>query len=118
MIIAINQFFLSWWTAVGAASSMASDHAGAIVQLLDPLSSSNTNLDAILLTLTGFFALVPGIGYVAVGVMSDGWIAFANVIENALFAMPQIGRWLFPIDSVTSQVVQMPALSTEMATII
>lgn len=118
MILAINQFFLSWWTAVGAASSMASDNVGAIVQLLDPLSSSNTNLDAILLTLTGFFALVPGIGYVAGGVMSDGWIAFANVIENALFAMPQIGRWLFPIDSVTSQVVQMSALSTEMATII
>ncbi|KAL2038857.1 hypothetical protein N7G274_008379 [Stereocaulon virgatum] len=102
----------------GAASSLASDNVGAIVQLLDPLSSSNPNLNAILLTLTGIFALVPGIGYVTGGVMSDGLIAFANVIEKALFAMPQIGRWLFPIDSVTSQVVQISALSTEMATII
>lgn len=97
---------------------MASDNVGAIVQLLDPLSSYNADLDAIFITLTGLFALVPGLGYLADGVMSEGWIAFATVVENALFAMPQIGRWLFPIDSATSQVVQMSALSSEIVPII
>ena len=50
--------------------------------------------------------------------MTEGWTAFASVLQNALFVIPQIGRWLFPIDSATSQVVQMSELSSNMASII
>lgn len=64
-LIAVNQFFLSWWTAVGNSASVASDNVDQIVQLLDPLSDANTVLDDVLLTLTGVFALVPGLGYLA-----------------------------------------------------
>ena len=41
-----------------------------------------------------------------------------QAFENALFAVPQIGRWIFPIDSATSQVIQMAELSTQMGSII
>ena len=117
---AVNQFFLSWWTAVGDAASTASDNVGEIVQLLDPLSSTNTVLDDVLITLTGIFSLVPGLGYLADRVegFTDGWQAFAQIWENALFVVPQIGRWVFPVDSATSQVIQMADLSTQMGTII
>ncbi|KAK4695033.1 hypothetical protein P7C71_g2641, partial [Lecanoromycetidae sp. Uapishka_2] len=116
----VNQFFYSWWTAVGNAASVASDNVDQIVQLLDPLSATNTVLDDVLLTLTGVFALVPGLGYLTKDVegFTEGWVTFAQVFENALFVVPQIGRWLFPIDSETSQVIQMAALKTEMVSII
>ena len=117
---AINQYFFSWWTAVGNAATMASDNVDSIVQLLDPLSSANTFLDEILNSLTAAFSLVPGLDYLTSGleVFTDDWLAFANVMENVLFTMPQIGRWLFPIDSSTSQVVQMASLSGAMSNII
>lgn len=90
------------------------------MQLLDPLSSTNAVLDAVLITLTGVFALVPGLGYLVDEVegFTEGWTAFAQILENVLFVIPQIGRWIFPIDSATSQVIQMADLSTEMGTII
>ena len=90
------------------------------MQLLDPLNNANTILDDVLITLTGVFALVPGLSYMVDDIkgFTDGWTAFAQVIENVLFVIPQIGRWIFPIDSATSQVIQMAALSTEMGGII
>ena len=97
---------------------MASNNVGEIVQLLDPQSSVNTELDSVLIALTGIFALVPGLGYMSGDALKGGWLAFTQVMENALFAVPQIGRWLFPIDSTSSQVVQMSALSSDMANII
>ena len=100
---------------------MASDNVGEIVQLLDPLDNTNTILDDVLITLTGVFALVPGAGFLVSkveGGFTEGWTAFAQVFENALFTVPQIGRWIFPIDSATSQVIQMADLSTQMGSII
>ena len=105
---------------MGDAASMASDNVNAIVQMLDPLSSTNTVLDDVLITLTGAFALVPGMSWLTsdIKIFTEGWVTFATVWENALFTVPQIGRWLFPIDSSTSQVVQMAALSGDMVSII
>ena len=119
-VAAVNQFFLSWWTAVGDAASVAADNVGAIVQLLDPITDTNAQLDDILITLTGIFALVPGASYFTSSAkgITDGWTAFAQTVENALFVIPQIGRWIFPVDTITSQVIQMSALSSNMAGII
>lgn len=50
--------------------------------------------------------------------ISDGWAQFASVLQNALFVIPQIGRWVFPIDSANSEVVQMAELENAMGTII
>ena len=63
---------------------------------------------------------MPGLGYVVKDIegFSEGWVTFAQVLENALFVVPQIGRWLFPIDSETSQIIQMAALKSEMVNII
>ena len=99
---------------------MASDNVDSIIQLLDPLSSADTFLDDILISLTGVFSLVPGLGWLTsdIKMIDEDWLAFLTVMENVLFTMPQIGRWLFPIDSSTSQVIQMAALSGEMVNII
>ena len=87
------------------------------MQLLDPISNSNAYLDQILITLTGLFALIPGASYFATFTeegLSEGWTAFAQVLQNALFVVPQVGRWIFPVDTVTSQVVQIAELSSNM----
>ena len=117
---AVNQFFLSWWTAVGDAASLAADNVGAIVQLLDPISDADAKLDALLITLTGHFALVPGASYLVSDIkdVTEGFTAFAQVLQNVLFVVPQIGRWVFPIDSETSQVIQMSALGSQMASVV
>lgn len=54
---------------------------GEIVQLLDPLDSTNTVLDDVLITLTGVFALVPGAGFLFddVDAFTEKWTAFAQV---------------------------------------
>lgn len=76
-------------------------------------------MDDVLLTSTGVFALVPGLGHLVKDAegFTEGWVTFAQVLENALFVVPQIGRWLFPIDSATSQVIQMTAFKVEMLVI-
>ena len=93
---------------------------GAIVELLDPPSDANALLDDILITLTGFFALVPGASFFTSGVkaITDEWTSFLQVLQNALFVIPQIGRWVFPKGTVSSQVIQISALSTNMASIV
>ena len=51
------------------------------MQLLDPLDSTNTVLDDVLITLTGVFALVPGAGFIVDDIegFTEGWTAFAQV---------------------------------------
>ena len=117
---AINQFFLSWYTAVGNSATLVGNNADAIVQIIDPLSKTNLILDDILIALTGIFAVAPGIGLTYTTI--TGWIkglstyivATAQTVENALFAFPQIGRYLFPVDTAASQVVQMSELKKEL----
>ena len=119
-ISAINQFFLSWWTAVGSAASLAALNVDTIVQLLDPVDQANVLLDDILISFTGVFALVPGLGYVTKSVegFTEGWVTFAQVIENVLFVVPQVGRYVFPTDSGQSQVIQMGELKGNLNSII
>lgn len=110
----------SWWTAVGNAASQASNNVGAIVQIIDPVVDSNALLDDILITLTGVFALIPGGSVLTSGIkgFSEGSKAFFQVVQQALFVVPQIGRWVFPRESVESQFIQMSALSSSMGTIV
>ena len=92
-------------------------------------------VDYILLALTGLFALAPGLGIGvegAIGAVDNAAAAAAEgatqatqiagsrlatglqTVENALFAYPQIGRFLFPIDTASSQIVQMAELKTQL----
>ena len=145
IVAAINQFFSSWWSAVEASSSIAANNVDEIVQLLDPPSSTNLIFDDVMIALTGLFAILPpAIGFgidrleeslenavkaaAAKGITSsnqlitdasiDGLKLANGILYNAVFVAPQIARFLFPIDSEKSQVIQMADLHTDLAQII
>ncbi len=58
--IAINQFFYSWWEAVGNSGGIAADNIGAIVQIVDIPSNTGVVLQDVLLAVQSVFALIPG----------------------------------------------------------
>ena len=95
--------------------------------MIDPLDNTHLILDDVLLALTGIFALAPDIG-LGVQAIISGLRSVSNLnirlvtalqtVENALFAFPQIGRFLFPVDTAASQVVQMASLKTELVNLV
>ena len=126
--IAINQFFGSWYSAVGGAATTAGLNVDAIVQLIDPPSDTTLILDDILLTLTGIFAVAPGLGF-NVGNIIDHAVEDAEkvsqslrqgltFVENAIIGFPQIGRFLYPIDTPASSIIQMADLKNQLSDLI
>ena len=63
------------------------------------------------------FALIPGpLGiYAAHSAFSFTWQATAQVMSNALNTIPNIGRFLFPVDNSASQIIQLADLSANFA---
>ncbi|KAL8867078.1 MAG: hypothetical protein Q9174_005894, partial [Haloplaca sp. 1 TL-2023] len=127
-IYAINQYFGSWYTAVGGAATTAGLNVDAIVQLIDPPTNTNLILDNILIALTGIFAVAPGLGF-SVGNMLDKAVQDATQIaqslrtglqfvENALIGFPQIGRYLYPIDTPASAIIQIADLKNKLGDLI
>ncbi|KAL8702453.1 MAG: hypothetical protein Q9201_004377 [Fulgogasparrea decipioides] len=127
-IYAINQYFGSWYTAVGGAATTAGLNVDAIVQLIDPPSDTHLILDNILIALTGIFAVAPGLGF-NVGNMLDRAVEDAadvaqslrtglTFIENAIIGFPQIGRYLYPIDTPASAVLQIADLKNRLGDLI
>ncbi|KAI4159517.1 MAG: hypothetical protein LQ342_006518 [Letrouitia transgressa] len=120
-IYAINQFFLSWWQAVEAASNIAVNNVDEIVQLLDPLDETNLIVGDIMIALTALFAVLPPIiDHFAdkFDQFAGRWREAADVMQGAMFVEPQIARYLFPQDSGHSQVVQMAFLHSDLGDII
>ena len=74
-------------------------------------------IQEVLVAFQSVFALIPGpLGiYAAYSAFSYTWQAVAQVISNALNAIPNIGRFIFPIDDSASQVVQLADLSANFA---
>ena len=71
--------------------------------------------------MVAFFAVVPGpLGFWGdeVASLSKKWQSISQVIANALFITPQIGRFIFPTDTTSSQLVQMASLRTDIVGII
>ncbi|KAF6224709.1 hypothetical protein HO173_012866 [Letharia columbiana] len=116
-IYAINQFFYSWWTAVGNSGGIAADNIGTIAQIIDIPNNQGVILQDILLAVQSVFALIPGpLGiYAAHSAFSYTWQAAAQVISNALNTLPNIGRFLFPIDTSDSKIIQLADLSANFA---
>lgn len=116
-IYAVNQFFYSWWEAVGNSGGIAADNIGKIVQVVDIPSKEGVILQDILLAVQSVFALIPGpLGiYAAHSAFSFTWQAAAQVISNALNTLPNIGRFLFPIDNSDSEIIQLADLSANFA---
>ena len=114
---AINQFFYSWWLAVGNSGGIAVDNIGAIVQIIDVPGDQQLIVQDLLLALQSIFALIPGpLGiYAAHSAFSYTWQAVAQVVSNALNVLPNVGRFLFPIDSGESKIIQIADLSTNFA---
>lgn len=114
---AVNQFFYSWWEAMGNSGGTAADNIGTIVQIIDIPSNQGIILQDILLAVQSVFALIPGpLGiYAAHSAFSFTWQAAAQVISNALNTLPNIGRFLFPIDNSDSEIIQLADLSANFA---
>ena len=126
--IAINQFFGSWYSAVGGAATTAGLNVDAIVQLIDPPSDTTLIMDDILIALTGIFAVAPGLGF-NVGNMLDHAVEDAEevaqslrlgltFVENAIIGFPQIGRFLYPVDTPASSIIQMADLKNQLSDLI
>ncbi|KAL8626777.1 hypothetical protein Q9189_007524 [Teloschistes chrysophthalmus] len=127
-IYAINQYFGSWYTAVGNAANTAGLNVDAIVQLIDPPSDTHLILDDILIALTGIFAVLPGLGF-NIGSMLDHAVEDATevaqslrlglqFVENAIIGFPQIGRYLYPIDTPASALLQIADLKNQLGDLI
>ncbi|KAL8731022.1 MAG: hypothetical protein Q9166_003673 [cf. Caloplaca sp. 2 TL-2023] len=125
---AINQYFGSWYMAVGGAANLAGLNVDEIVQLINPPDDTNLILNDILIALTGIFAVAPGLGF-NVGNMLDKAVEKASdvskslrtgltFVENAIIGFPQIGRFLYPIDTPASSVVQIADLKNQLGTLI
>ncbi|KAL8688809.1 MAG: hypothetical protein Q9218_005374 [Villophora microphyllina] len=123
-IYAINQYFGSWYTAVGDSATTAGLNVDAIVQLIDPPSDTHLILDDILIALTGIFAVIPGLGANVGDVMNRVVEDATEVaqtlrtglqfIENAIIGFPQIGRFLYPIDTPASALLQIADLKNQL----
>ncbi|KAL9030602.1 MAG: hypothetical protein Q9196_001308 [Gyalolechia fulgens] len=125
---AVNQYFLSWYNAVGGAATLAGLNVDEIVQLINPPDDTNLILDNILLVLSGIFAVAPGLGF-NVGNALDKMVESSmqvsksvrlgfEFVENAITGFPTIGRFLFPIDTPASSVVQIADLKNRLGELI
>lgn len=114
--------------AVGGATTLAGLNVDEIVQLINPPDNTNLILDDILIALTGIFAVAPGLG-LNVGNMLEKAVEKASdvsqslrlsltFVENAIIGFPQIGRYLYPIDTPASSVVQIADLKNQLGTLI
>lgn len=126
--IAINQYFGSWYLAVGGALSLASLNVEEIVQLLNPPDNTNLLVSDILIALTGIFSVAPGLG-LNIGNLLDKAVTKATetqkslrtglqFVEDAIVGLPTIGRYLFPIDTPASSLVQIAELKTQLGGLI
>ncbi|KAL9632894.1 MAG: hypothetical protein Q9204_003617 [Flavoplaca sp. TL-2023a] len=127
-IYSINQYFGSWYMAVGGAVSLASLNVEEIVHLLNPPDNTNLIISDILIALTGVFAVAPGLG-VNIGNVLDKAVTKATetqktlrtslqFVEDAVTGFPTIGRYLFPIDTAASSIVQIAELKNELGNLI
>lgn len=85
-------------------------------------------MDNILIALTGIFAVAPGLGF-NVGSALDKVVENAEqtaqslrtglqFVENAIIGFPQIGRFLYPIDTPASNIIQMADLKNQLSDLI
>ncbi|KAL8835224.1 MAG: hypothetical protein Q9170_003420 [Blastenia crenularia] len=125
---AINQYFGSWYNAIGSAATLASLNVDEIVQLIDPPDTTHLIMDDILIALTGIFAVAPGLG-LNIGSAIDNAVEKASevsqslrlglvFVENAIIGFPQIGRYLYPIDTPASQLIQIADLKGKLGDLI
>ena len=93
------------------------DNIGTIVQMIDVLSTIEVTVQDLLLALQSIFALTPGpLGiYAAHNAFGFTWQAVAQVESNPLNTLPNIGRFLFPIDKSSSKIIQLSDLSANCA---
>ncbi|KAL8646755.1 MAG: hypothetical protein Q9210_005950 [Variospora velana] len=125
---AVNQYFGSWYSAIGGAATLAALNVDEIVQLINPPDDTNLVINSILIALTGLFAVLPGLG-ANVGNLLDKVVKNSAetaqkmrtslvFIENAVMVSPRIGLWLYPMGDTQSQLVQMADLKGRLGELI
>ncbi|KAI4107963.1 MAG: hypothetical protein LQ345_007122 [Seirophora villosa] len=124
----INQYFGSWYSAIGGAATLAALNVDEIVQLINPPDNTNLVINSILIAMTGLFAVMPGLG-ANVGNLLDKVVKNAAetaskartsliFVENAILVSPRIGLWLYPLGDTQSQLVQMADLKARLGELI
>ncbi|KAL9008839.1 MAG: hypothetical protein Q9173_006080 [Seirophora scorigena] len=124
----INQYFGSWYSAIGGAATLAALNVDEIVQLINPPDNTNLIINSILIALTGLFAVIPGLG-ANVGNLLDKVVKNSAetahklrtslvFVENAIHVSPRIGLWLYPMGDTQSQLVQMADLKGRLGELI
>lgn len=85
--------------------------------MIDVLSTIAVIVQDLLLAFQSIVALIPGpLGiYAAHSAFGFTWQAVAQVESNALNTLPNIGRFVFPIDNSCSKIIQLSNLSANCA---
>lgn len=85
--------------------------------MIDVLSTIEVIVQDLLLALQSIFALIPGPLEIYAAHSAFGFTrqAVAQVESNALNTLPNIGRFLFPIDNSSSKIIQLSDLSANCA---
>ena len=106
-IYAINQVFLSLWTAIGNANTLAAETVGAIVALIDPPLKENLMTDDILTALSATINIILPVGTL----FQRHFIALTQ-------QTPPVSKFLFPIGTTESQITQWESIQQELAIIV
>ena len=95
---------------------MASLNIDEIVGIINVADNTNLIVGDILIGLTGLFALAPVPLAAISNTVSVGTRVSAGLqlVENALFAYPQIGRYLFPKGGPDQKLIAIASLKTQM----
>ena len=102
------------------AGALAALNIDNIVGIVNPPDNTNLLMNNILLAISGVFAIAPiGLTFVRTTLKFPLSMAIGSqIIENAVFAYPAIGRNLFPKGDTESKIIQMAALKDSLGDVL
>lgn len=102
------------------STATAQGNVAQIVEIIDVPTDTAVILQDVLIALQSILAIIPGpLGiWAAHSSYSASWQSAAQVFANAMFVVPNVGRYLFPTGNVASQFVQLASLSSKFSAVI
>ena len=115
MVAAVNDFFTTYYTALGAAQSDAQTIVQAVINELDPVKAPTFSLIAILTALSVGLAFL-GAPSIAVGVLglSVAVRIIAQILTISVQQAPGTAKALWPTGTQSSQSVQIANIEAEL----
>ena len=118
MPTAINEFFNSWWMALNAANTLASETINGIVNMIAPPEHTNVGTFELLTALASSFAFldVPGASaFNNIGKITSFLMEFAL---TAVQQTPNVLKALFPEGTITPATYQIGEVGAELANLV